>query len=180
MYMYKSSQPALRCVRHLQLMVAAGTVLHGRCIARTTGWWDALTFVPSTGQPGVTHPAVDLARQVTPPPDRAPTRILLEPGSGYDTTPLRAPRLDRFQVAHPYRVAVQGRHVMVVDDTWVSGDKGQSAALALKAAGALKVTVLCVARWLRDDWPDHHQLITRLEQPYDPLRCPVSGTSCPD
>ncbi|HYQ68602.1 hypothetical protein [Actinophytocola sp.] len=70
-------------------------------------------------------------------------------------------------------------HVLVVEDTWVSGDKAQSAALALKAAGATRVTVLCVTRWLRYDWEDHRALIETLDEPYDAARCPVTGSDCP-
>ncbi|WP_253829152.1 hypothetical protein [Prauserella aidingensis] len=175
--MYKRSPPAPKCVQDLKLMMAAATAVHGPCIARETGWWDALTFVPSGNHPGPTHPVVNLARQVVTP-DKAPTRILLEPGPGYEEPPDRTPRQDRFRLSDTFEGAVSGGHVLVVDDTWVSGDKGQSAALTLKAAGASTVTVLCVARWLRADWPDHEELITKLEQPYDPLCCPVSGGTC--
>ncbi len=66
----------------------------------------------------------------------------------------------------------------MVDDTWVSGDKSQSAALALKQAGASEVTILCVARWLRHDWPDHRKLIESLSRPYDPHQCPLTGGPC--
>jgi hypothetical protein len=38
------------------------------------------------------------------------------------------------------------RHVLVVDDTWVSDDKAQSASLSLKAVGAAAVTVICIGR----------------------------------
>jgi hypothetical protein len=67
----------------------------------------------------------------------------------------------------------------VVDDTWVSGDKAQSAALALKAAGAARVTIFSAARWLRYDWSDHRQLIDNLVPPYNPRCCPVTGGACP-
>lgn len=69
--------------------------------------------------------------------------------------------------------------MLVVDDTWVSGGKAQSAALALKAAGATAVTVLCVARWLRYDWPDHKRLIESLQETYNARMCPVTGGTCP-
>lgn len=79
-----------------------------------------------------------------------------------------------------YRPQGAGQHVLVVEDTWVSGDKAQSATLALKAAGAMRVTILCVTRWLRYDWLDHRELIETLTEPYDAARCPVTGSFCPD
>lgn len=84
----------------------------------------------------------------------------------------------RFFVPNEYRPQVAGQHVLVVEDTWVSGGKAQSAALALKAAGAARVTILSVTRWLRYDWPDHRALIETLTEPCDARRRPVTGTSC--
>jgi len=69
--------------------------------------------------------------------------------------------------------------VLVVEDTWVSGATAQSAAITLKDAGATAVTVLAVARWLRNDWPDHRMVIDGLTEPYDALVCPVTGAACP-
>lgn len=68
----------------------------------------------------------------------------------------------------------------VVEDAWVSGSKAQSAALALKAAGAARVTVLALAKWLRYDWQDHRALIDTLADPYDATLCPVTGGACPN
>lgn len=73
-----------------------------------------------------------------------------------------------------------GQHVLVVDDTWVSGDKPQSAALALRAAGARTVTLLLVARWLSWNHNEQHKrLISSLKEPYDARQCPVTGDACP-
>ena len=96
-------------------------------------------------------------------------------GSGFAADPDREPRDDRFLVAEQDRAVVDGRHVLVVEDTWVVGGKSQSAAVAIKQAGAARVTVLCAARWLRSDWDDHRALIGRVTEPYDAWRCPVTG-----
>ena len=42
--------------------------------------------------------------------------------------------------------AVAGTDVLLVDDTWVSGASGQSAAAALKAAGARRVALVVIGR----------------------------------
>ena len=64
-------------------------------------------------------------------------------------------------------------------DPPVAGLARQSAALALKAAGAVRVTVLCAARWLSYEWPEHREFIDSLDEPYDARRCPVTGDACP-
>ena len=44
--------------------------------------------------------------------------------------------------------AVAGADVLLVDDTWVSGASAQSAAAALKAAGARRVALVVIGRHL--------------------------------
>lgn len=44
--------------------------------------------------------------------------------------------------------AVEGRHVLVLDDVWTTGSNTQSAALTLRHAGAAAVSVMVVGRWL--------------------------------
>lgn len=170
--------PDPRCMQDLQLMVSAAAVLHGPCIARAMGrWWETVTFVPSATRRGTDHPVVELARRAA---DQTPgaARILLAPGPsiGGDRHTLMA---DRFVVPSESESLVVSRHILVVDDTWVSGAKAQSAALALRAAGAWGVTVLCVARWLSWNWSEQQQLIRSLNAPYDATRCPISSGTCP-
>lgn len=66
-----------------------------------------------------------------------------------------------------------------MDDTWTTGSKAQSAALAVRTAGARYVTLLCVARWCKHDWDDHRALLDRFTDPYDAAMCPVTGGPCP-
>jgi phosphoribosylpyrophosphate synthetase len=175
---YKETPPAPGCLQDLRLLAGAGAYLHGRCIAATVGWWQAVTFVPSAKRPGTVHPVAHLARVVHDVRPSA-TKLVLDVGPDIDSPPARMPRQDRFSVPVDYRAQVADRHVLVVDDTWVSGNKSQSATLALKAAGAARVTIFCTSRWLRNDWDDHRSLIEKLVEPYDAMRCPVTGDVCP-
>lgn len=77
-------------------------------------------------------------------------------------------------------------HVLVVDDTWTSGNKVFSATLALRRAGASQVTSLCVARWLSVDFisapaqptaPLLAELANR--SVYNPSTCPFTNGPCP-
>jgi hypothetical protein len=181
MYGYKRRiSPSLDNLRDLKLMMLGGTFLHGDCIAQAFGWWEAITFVSSASRPELEHPVVELAKQVVHH-GRDPDRVLLGIGPDIDAAPSRFPLPHRFTVDEVRSERVADKHVLVVDDTWVSGDKSQSAALALKAAGARAVTILCIARWLSPTYNFPHQdlLIKASRTQYDALVCPVTGASCP-
>lgn len=174
---YKSPvQPSEWCAGLLQFMIHAATAIHGPCIANAVGWWQVMTFVPSASRPGVDHPVVGLARQVFEHGNSV-DRVLLVPTESI-TASDRYPRRDLFTLSPQHAEQVRGKHVLVVDDTWVSGAKSQSAALTLKAAGATRVTVLCVARWLSFRWDDHRRVIESKLPPYDAMICPVSAGPC--
>lgn len=174
---YKQVPPAPKCLEDMKLMVLAATYIHGACIAKAAGGpWSAVTFVPSATRSGPEHPAADLARSVygNNGPDN---RFLLEAGPGISDNS-RQVRGDRFIVPDRFRSTVAGRHVLIIDDTWVSGGKIQSAAVAVKRAGATSVTGLCVARWCRYDWPDHQRLLDSCVDPYDATTCLVTDAGC--
>ena len=168
--------PSEKARDDLALMVVAASYIHGRCVgAASPAPWNAVTFIPSVTRPGPTHPVADLARRVYGlAPDR---RFLLDLGPTA-TDPSRSVRRDTFRVSEQWSAHVRGAHVLVVDDTWTTGSKAQSAALAVRAAGAAFVTVLCVARWCRYDWPDHRALLALCPEPYDASICPVTRGLC--
>ncbi|NYH80886.1 hypothetical protein FHR84_004258 [Actinopolyspora biskrensis] len=169
--------PVERCLNDLRLMVLAATRIHARCVAESAGRiWDSVTFVPSRNRPGAEHPVAELARHVAFR-NRSENRLVLEIGPGFDASE-RVVRTDQFVVPDGYRERVMGKHVLLVDDTWTSGAKMQSAAVALSDAGAEQVTALCVARWCRHDWPDHRELLDSCAEPYDAFGCPVLGEGC--
>ena len=177
---YKSElQPSLENLQDLQLMINTASRLHGACIAKVVGWWEALTFVPSASRPGIQHPVVELAKRVAPSASNV-DKILLDNGPDISADPIRWPMATRFEIADKWQKKIAGKHVLVVDDTWVSGGKSQSAAIALKDAGAAAVTILCVARWLSQTYGDDHRLmIKEMTAPYDATACPVTGVACP-
>jgi hypothetical protein len=69
-------------------------------------------------------------------------------------------------------------HVMLLDDTWTSGGHAQSAVLAVRAAGAGHVSILVVARWVKEDFGDNAQFLRGLPD-YNPQICPWTGGECP-
>ena len=71
-------------------------------------------------------------------------------------------------------------HVLLIDDTWASGGHAQSAVLALRKAGADKVSLLVVARWLKSDFSGNEEFVRQLSaRDYDPGVCPWTGGTCP-
>ena len=115
-------------------------------LSRTVGPVEIITEVPSTStKPGrdrrALPDAIDSA--VSQLPGIATHHPLLVPRRD-NAGASRALDPDRFGVIAPDRVV--GRHVLLVEDTWVSGASVQSAAVALRRAGARRVTALCVWR----------------------------------
>lgn len=92
----------------------------------------------------------------------------------------RDPRaLDADHFRAPDRLPANS-HVLLVDDTWTGGGHAQSAALALRAAGAERVSVMVAARWLRLDFGDNATFFKeRCADDFDPGRCPWTGNGCP-
>lgn len=73
-------------------------------------------------------------------------------------------------------------HVLVVDDSWVSGSSAQSLAVALKTAGVGQVSIISLARVLSPDWEPNKAFIKSVlpRLPYDWKVCPWTGGACPD
>jgi hypothetical protein len=69
-----------------------------------------------------------------------------------------------------------GEHVLLIDDTWTTGSSAQSAAAALKHAGAGSVAALVIGRYLKRDWHENDRHLRRIPKPFDWLRCAVCGS----
>ena len=69
----------------------------------------------------------------------------------------------------------------MVIDVWVPGEHAQSVATALKRAGAAKVSILAIGRWLCMDDRRTDGVYNRhiRDRPYNPDICPWNGGDCP-
>jgi hypothetical protein len=142
----------------------AGTVLaatlgrfatrHWACIlSRIGGSVDVVTTVPSSaGRPGP-HPLlslVDRSRQLHPL-----HHTLLRPGAvGVDHGQADDRAFEAVQ-------AIEDARVLLVDDTFTTGARAQSAASSLARAGARAVAVLTIGRVIDPDWNDSCRAIWR-------------------
>ncbi|HZK47997.1 MAG TPA: hypothetical protein VFD74_00120, partial [Thermoleophilia bacterium] len=89
----------------------------------------------------------------------------------------RSLRPENFAVTAGQRVP---DHVLVIDDSWVSGGHAQSVASALKSSGVADVSIFTVARVLDPQWSPNADFIKeRLRGVFDPRICPWTGGDCP-
>lgn len=184
MRQYKAVHAPQQCIDDVHMLTFTATWVHDPCIraAEQHQEWDVATYVPSkrTGLHPVTGVALNIARiAAQDTDDDTPSRIKRV---SIACGPVHAPRVanvDRFTVPDAVRPAIEGKRVLIVDDTWTSGTSIQSAAAALKAAGAASVTGLCVARWLSWRWePDVPLLQNVTTAPYDPFHCFAGTDQC--
>lgn len=106
--------------------------------------FDLVTSVPSTRGRVGSHPLEVMLR------DRIPITQ-----SRYESTLRASSNLgDRRQMSNAMfspkvpLVNIEGKTILLIDDTWTTGAKAQSAAHSLKIAGAKKVVILVLGRWL--------------------------------
>jgi hypothetical protein len=176
MYGYKSAAPGPSHVRTVKTLVSLALRGHISCagtlVGLTTTHW---ATVPSLRHIGSQHPFREILKTILP----ADREIVV---SATEAAAIAQDRR-RFEPAF-YALGTpvpKDTHVMVIDDTYTSGAHSQSVSLKLKQAGASKVSVLTVARWLdmekgpvrqffRDRVRDNH---------FDAYACPWTGGDCP-
>jgi hypothetical protein len=144
LWTYKSGRPGAAAARQaLTVLLLVVLREHGPCLWHRAGWVPPqaepthVAVVPSSRGRGGVHPLRALAE----PYLRLPwTALATRPGAdgrARDLDPDRftAPRLD-------------GARVLLLDDTWATGASVQSAAMALRAAGAAAVAAVVLGRHL--------------------------------
>jgi len=180
MWSYKEAQPGPGCVADLTAMLLVALQWHRPCVEVQVGLpWQCWAVVPSSRHlRSGPHPLVrlgDCAGLGGEAADLLIGRVNLTLASELSND--REIHADRFAVADPE--AVEGRHVLLLEDTWVTGASAQSAVLTLKEAGAAAATILPLARWIREDGKANEQdFFSKLTTPYDASMCPITGARC--
>jgi hypothetical protein len=129
-------------------------VTHRRCLAAATAdGVDLVLPVPSSARPGRTPLEAaeglgDLSVSSVGPGATWVPRVLqrAEGRIGHMQPNARA-----FAVPDPWRATVRGARAVLVDDTYVSGARAQSAAATLRRAGARSVLVVPLGRVIRPE-----------------------------
>lgn len=169
LFQYKGEPASSPAQNRLYALLGLFEMYHLSCLERSAGRRvDQVVTVPS-GRGRSDHPLPRIAQALERP-------ILAAKFVG-------APRGGRAVGVRPSDFAIQGgvgRHVVVLEDTWVSGANAQSLAIQAKAAGAEYVSIVVLARLL-----DYSQDITgQLVDSWSPdvawsyVPCPVLGAGC--
>jgi predicted amidophosphoribosyltransferase len=144
---------------------------HERCVARTARVeaFELVTTVPSSDRGrDANHPLRWIVGELVGPTRRRHQRLLRR--SGAEVKP-RAVDRAKFEPT----TELSGQAVLLIDDTWTTGANAQSAASALKAAGASAVAAVVIGRHLNREWHENDRRLRGITQPFDWERCVLCG-----
>ena len=168
---YKARPPLEEHRTIVTLLILLALSIHAECPGRLAGapvtHWATVPSLPA--KPGE-HPLHEIVSNLAagseaPLGAAAKAQFHLDVNAQHFSTSVRLP---------------PDSHVLLIDDTWVRGGRAQSAALALRTAGAAHVSALVVARWIKEDFSDNAKFLSRLSsRDYDPGICPWTGSDCP-
>jgi hypothetical protein len=124
---------------------------HTTCITEAAGEWDALAIVPSTRRPEGPYPMEGVIRQ---------SKYLTEM---YEPLLTRGPAEMVGRIADDNLFAttqsVHGTRVLLIDDTFTTGARIQSAASRLQLDGADVVAAVAVGRIVHPDYSDESKAL---------------------
>jgi predicted amidophosphoribosyltransferase len=158
---------AARLERELGAVLWRFLALHESCVAAAAGVerFELVTTVPSGDRErDLDHPMRGIVGQlVGPTHDRYQ---LLLTRSEADVA-ARTVDPDKFK---PLR-GLEGQAVLLIDDTWTTGASAQSAAAALRRAGAGSVAAVVIGRHVNREWDENDRRLSAMSQPFDWRRC---------
>lgn len=166
---YKGFRPAPLAVGRLSAIAELFLLEHRRCLETVAGGRIShVAVVPSTrGRLGL-HPLVTMLGL-----NRSPGFVSLAMARTYPKEK-RQFAADWFVAESP--PAGWSGGVLLLDDTWTTGSRVQSAAYALKAADAPSVVAVVLGRYVRDSFLPAKPLLDKARaRPFDPARCAVCG-----
>jgi predicted amidophosphoribosyltransferase len=140
---------------------------HERCLARsaTTDHFDLVTTVPSGDRTrDEQHPLRWIVGELAAPTRDRYERLLKR---SQDEVEPRTFSPHKFAATRMLNAAT----VLLIDDTWTTGASAQSAAAALKDAGADRVAAVVIGRHLNREWHENDRRLRGIERPFDWSRC---------
>jgi predicted amidophosphoribosyltransferase len=144
---------------------------HERCLAKVAGEseFGLVTTVPSS------DPVRDEAHRL-----RSMVGELTGPTRDRHRRLLRRSELAiAARAFHPEKFVatrqLDGEPVLLIDDTWTTGANAQSAAAALKAAGAGAVATVVIGRHLKREWRENDRRLRGISGPFDWRVCALCG-----
>ena len=142
---------------------------HERCIAdaANTDRFDLVTTVPSSDRArDERHPLRQIVGGLVGPTRERHARLLRR--SDADVPP-RSFSERKFRTTD----RLTGQAVLLIDDTWTTGSSAQSAAAALKHAGAGPVAAVVIGRHLNREWHENDRRLRGISKPFNWTECAV-------
>ncbi|PVW05481.1 hypothetical protein DEA06_07045 [Microbacterium sp. Gd 4-13] len=166
---YKSERPGPAITSTMAGILAVALRGHYSCSAGLSGLGDTYwAVVPSTrGRLALSSMVEKLARSTT-------RRVQIS-YSGEEGRRVLDPSVWAPETTVPPR-----SHLLLIDDSWVSGARAQSVASAMVAAGFEQVSVLVAARVMTPGYGSNQSFIEDHLTSFDWQRCPWTGDACPD
>jgi predicted phosphoribosyltransferase len=166
-YKRLSGEVARRLCLQLAAVLWRYLANHERCLVRAAGIpaFDLVTTIPSGNTSRDDHhPLRTIVGEIV-----APTRDRYERLLRRSAVAVEHRRFDgsKFEALRPIRDA----SVLLVDDTWTTGANAQSAAAALRSAGAESVAVVVIGRHVNRDWRENDHRLKALTAPFDWAAC---------
>jgi predicted amidophosphoribosyltransferase len=140
---------------------------HEPCLTRAAAIerFDLVTTVPSSDRSrDGAHPLHTLVGELVKPLAPRYERLLRRTDAA--VTPHRF-NVERYEALADLR----WQSVLLIDDTWTTGANAHSAAAALKVAGAERVAVVVIGRYINRKWRHNDRQLGRLPRPFDWGRC---------
>lgn len=152
LYHYKGGYALASELLQMGALFARFLFRHRKCVRAKAGRdWDTITIVPSSGSRTGTHPLASVLSLV--PSLKKEYRSLLKKGT--------ATIGHNHAEDNGYAVTsnVGGARVLLIDDTFTTGGRVQSAASALQLAGADVVAVVVAARVITPAWNEESKAL---------------------
>jgi hypothetical protein len=166
-YKRLSGPSARRFALGLAAVLWRHLAVHERCLATAVG---VESFAMVT-----TVPPSERGREDAHPLHRLVSELVGPVRGRYDQLLRRSPA-----VVEPHRFSTDkyaahreltGQSVLLIDDTWTTGANAQSAAAALKTAGAGPVGAVVIGRYVNREWHHNDRHLRGLPRPFDWDHC---------
>lgn len=177
LHRYKAEQPSIAAQNRLKALMMMFKIHHMHCLEKAIGMpVSSVTAVPS-GRNRANHPLPDIARLLTKSNGDEPEIPLIPARFAGQTRQGRAQRINPDDFV--FDQELQG-HVIVVEDTWVTGTNAQGLAVKARRQGAEKVSIVVLARMLDYDFPPTKKLVDTWQDSdrFDASICPVAEGGC--
>lgn len=155
--------------------------VHEVCVARAAGVpaFDVATTVPS-GDPDRDgrHPLKTIVGELVKPTRDRYRQLLVTAGRSsrdrqFDPDKFAAAPAPGPTPGGEPITELSGKAVLLIDDTWTTGASANSAAAALKHAGASTVAMVVIGRHLNREWHENDRRLRNIAHPFDWDHCAV-------